>query len=165
MFPRIQFTYSRCILPFLGGCPKSSTNGTYPDRILYIAVLFNREKSPISPYNISLSFQMKKKLTEHLGTDWFQESCCDLGPWLYFFCCLHYCCSTFFHSPKQPTQQHPLQVESCQRAYQLLRGKLDFAPSDIIFDCLLTPVGSEVRASVKEPIFSDDLFNGCFWFP
>ena len=42
------------------------------------------------------------------------------------------------------------QVQSCQRAYQLLRGKLDFPSEDIIFDCLLTPVGSEVRASVKD---------------
>jgi len=52
------------------------------------------------------------------------------------------------HEGGYPTYQE--KVESCQRAYQLLRGKLDFAPSDIIFDCLLTPVGSEVRASVKD---------------
>lgn len=42
------------------------------------------------------------------------------------------------------------QVESCLRAYQLLRSKLDFPKEDIIFDCLLTPVGSEVPASVKD---------------
>ncbi|CAJ1385093.1 unnamed protein product [Effrenium voratum] len=41
-------------------------------------------------------------------------------------------------------------VGSCQRAFQLLRSKLDFPPEDIIFDCLLTPVGSEVRASPKD---------------
>lgn len=41
-------------------------------------------------------------------------------------------------------------VQSCQRAYQLLRNKLDFPPEDIIFDCLLTPVGSAVRASAKD---------------
>lgn len=41
-------------------------------------------------------------------------------------------------------------VESCLRAYQLLRSKLDFPKEDIIFDCLLTPVGSEVPASVKD---------------
>eukprot|EP00931_Biecheleriopsis_adriatica_P062379 TRINITY_DN3757_c0_g1_i1.p1 TRINITY_DN3757_c0_g1~~TRINITY_DN3757_c0_g1_i1.p1 ORF type:complete len:2077 (+),score=489.19 TRINITY_DN3757_c0_g1_i1:77-6307(+) len=34
-------------------------------------------------------------------------------------------------------------VSSCQRAYNLLRSKLDFPPEDIIFDCMLTPIGCE----------------------
>eukprot|EP00439_Symbiodinium_sp_Y106_P022543 s5396_g2.t2 len=39
-------------------------------------------------------------------------------------------------------------VTSCQRAYQLLRSKLDFPPEDFIFDCLVTPLGSHgIRAS------------------
>lgn len=42
-------------------------------------------------------------------------------------------------------------VTSCQRAYQLLRSKLDFPPEDIIFDCLVTPLGSHgIRASPKD---------------
>ena len=148
-----------------GRIPEIFNRWNTPRQDPYIAVLFRRKKSPISPYNMSLSFQMNKKLTQHLGTDWFQESCCDLGPWLYFCLLSPLLLFHVFPLPKKTTQKHPLQVESCQRAYQLLRGKLDFAPSDIIFDCLLTPVGSEVRASVKEPIFSDDFFDGCFWFP
>ncbi|CAE7196889.1 Mtr [Symbiodinium sp. CCMP2592] len=42
-------------------------------------------------------------------------------------------------------------VTSCQRAYQLLRSKLDFLPEDFIFDCLVTPLGSHGnRASPKD---------------
>lgn len=52
------------------------------------------------------------------------------------------------HEGGYPNYQE--KVQSCQRAYQLLRSKLDFPAEDIIFDCLLTPVGSEVPASVKD---------------
>ena len=93
-------------------------------------------KSPKShPLQHLLVVFSNKNLREHLGN--FVVELCPL-----------FVCPTF---SSQKTGH--LQVESCQRAYQLLRGKLDFAPSDIIFDCLLTPVGSEVRASVKEPFF------------
>eukprot|EP00438_Fugacium_kawagutii_P025612 Skav209715 [mRNA] locus=scaffold528:89297:94640:- [translate_table: standard] len=58
------------------------------------------------------------------------------------------------HEGSYPTYEE--KVQSCQRAYQLLRSKLDFPPEDIIFDCLVTPVGSEVRASAKD--------SGCYSF-
>jgi len=42
-------------------------------------------------------------------------------------------------------------VSCCQKAYQLLRSRLDFPAEDIIFDCILTPVGCEgMRVSVRD---------------
>ena len=63
------------------------------------------------------------------------------------------CLNILNHPPFPARHSRPVcQVESCQRAYQLLRSKLDFPKEDIIFDCLLTPVGSEVPASVKDDL-------------
>ena len=84
-----------------GRIPEIFNRWNTPRQDPYIAVLFRREKSPISPYNMSLSFQMKRKLTEHLGTDWFQESCCDLGPWLYFFFVVSIIVVPRFSTPKK----------------------------------------------------------------
>ncbi|OLP85675.1 hypothetical protein AK812_SmicGene33316 [Symbiodinium microadriaticum] len=43
---------------------------------------------------------------------------------------------------------------TCQRAYQLLRSKLDLPTEDIIVDCLVLPVGAEVSISftLKEDV-------------
>ena len=59
MFPRIQFTYSRCIRLFLGGFPKSSTDGTHPDRILYISLCCLEGKSHPSHLTTSPFFPPK----------------------------------------------------------------------------------------------------------
>eukprot|EP00930_Biecheleria_cincta_P009206 TRINITY_DN1108_c0_g1_i4.p1 TRINITY_DN1108_c0_g1~~TRINITY_DN1108_c0_g1_i4.p1 ORF type:complete len:451 (+),score=87.53 TRINITY_DN1108_c0_g1_i4:145-1353(+) len=42
-------------------------------------------------------------------------------------------------------------VSCCQRAYQLLRSKLDFPAEDIIFDCVLTPLGcAGVKSGLRD---------------